>query len=93
MKIRKTRIKKTTKANGSVQHVAEYKWGFWWVGFDDPWKDFKGAWEAYIKWSTGNAKNGVKVDHSELQAKDLINYYIDHIQNSVILGTECKEYP
>lgn len=35
MKIRKTRVKKTTKANGSVYYVAEYKWGFWWYQFDD----------------------------------------------------------
>ena len=35
MKLRKTRIKETTKANGSKFYTPEYKWGLWWYSMFD----------------------------------------------------------
>lgn len=96
MKIRKTRIKKTTKANGSVKYVAEYKWGFWWYQMNDWFGPSSQVVDSYRKWV-------VDVDEltgTEQEAKALIDFYIERVkyQNSCevenkVVKVEYEEYP
>lgn len=96
MKLRKTRVKKTTKANGSVQYTAEYKWGFWWYQFDDCMGGCANALEYYYDW----AKLYSKHQFSEKEAKSLIDFYIMrvnywnacNIENKVV-KVEYEGYP
>jgi hypothetical protein len=101
MKIRKTRIKKTTKANGSVQYVAEYKWGFWWYQFDDSEGPSGNARQLFWSWvDTLTPTLGYRLDASEKQAKDFIDFYIarvnhqnaSEIENKVV-KVEYEGYP
>lgn len=96
MKIRKTRIKKTTKANGSVKYIAEYKWGFWWYQFSDMMAPVGEPRSICCDWI--RSKN--EINHSEQQAKDLIDFYIarvNHVNASLIenevVKVECERYP
>lgn len=96
MKIRKTRIKKTTKANGSVHYVAEYKWGFWWYQFDDSMAACSYARSSYYEW----IKSKDEITRSEQEAKELIDFYIARvnyinaclIENEVV-KVEHERYP
>lgn len=96
MKIRKTRIKKTTKANGSMKYIAEYKWGFWWYQFDDCMGGCANARNYYYDW----AQRHCKYQFSEQEAKSLIDYYIKrvnywnscNIENKVV-KVEYEGYP
>ena len=77
MKVRKTRIKKTTKANGAVQFTAEYKWGFWWYEFTDmmaPVAEPRSICSDWIR-----SKDGI--NRSEQQAKELIDFYIARVRH------------
>jgi len=77
MKIRKTRIKKTTKANGSVQYVAEYKWGFWWYQFSDSMGPSGNARGAYYDWAERHLLNNKgRFDFCNQEAKAVIDFYI-----------------
>lgn len=95
MKVRKTRIKKQTKANGSVVYSAQYKYGFWWADFNDLYASHK-MWRFFYDWVTLQDD----VTWTEKQAKDLIDYYIrkvKHEQSSKIenkvIKTEYEGYP
>lgn len=99
MKIRKTRIKKTTKANGSVQYVAEYKWGFWWKCFDDCWADLvvRGIWEEWHLNFVREDRNGI---NSEAEQKKLIDFYIARVKHvnaclieNEVVKVDCERYP
>lgn len=96
MKIRKTRIKKTTKANGSVQYVAEYKWGFWWYQFNDFFGASHNAGDIYRLWVRGQDE----LEGSEDEAKSLIDFYIQRVkyQNACemenkVVKVEYEGYP
>lgn len=95
MKLRRTRIKKITKANGSVEYAAQYKYGLWWCYFyedgfiscDDARCIFK-CWPSFGEYS------------SKERAQNLIDFYVKHVnyQNVVDMGnkadsTEYEEYP
>jgi len=70
VKLRKTRIEKSTKANGSVQFSAQFKWGFWWYGFSDmmaPISDPRHVWCSWL-----GKKDSLS--YSEQEAKDLYIY-------------------
>lgn len=96
MKIRKTRIKKTTKANGSVEYVAEYKWGFWWYQFNDLMPPVDEPRSICRDW----IRSKDEITHSEQEVKDLIDFYIARvnyinaclIENEVV-KIECERYP
>lgn len=99
MKIRKTRIKKTTKANGSVQYVAEYKWGFWWKCFDDIWADLavRRIWEDWHLKFVREDRNGI---NSEVEQKKLIDHYIAQVRyknacnmETQVLKSTVEDYP
>lgn len=96
MKLRKTRIKKTTTANGSVQYTAEYKWGFCWYTFTDMMAADTEACSIYYEW----AKTQLVTRRSEKEAKDLIDFYISRVKHvnaclieNEIVKTECERYP
>jgi hypothetical protein len=96
MKIRKTRIKKTTKANGSVKYTAEYKWGFWWYQFDDMMAPVGEPRSICCDW----VRSKESIYHSEQEAKELIDFYIarvNHVNASLIenevVKVECERYP
>lgn len=100
MKIRKTRIKKTTKANGSVKYVAEYKWGFWWYQFDDLMATSGNARDICVSYIIEQRRRGIVFDSSEKQAKDLIDYYVSMVkyQNACemenkVVKVEYEGYP
>lgn len=96
MKIRKTRIKKTTKANGSVYYVAEYKWGFWWYSFGDmEGPDMRCRAEA-LRWVRGQGS----IKHTEKEAKSLIDFYIERVKyqnasemENKVVKVEYEGYP
>lgn len=96
MKIRKTRIKKTTKANGSVYYVAEYKWGFWWYSFADMMAPDAGCRAQALLW-LGKQKG---IRNTEDEAKSLIDFYIERVkyQNACemenkVVKVEYEGYP
>ncbi len=96
MKIRKTRIKKTTKANGAVYFTAEYKWGFWWYQFNDMMAPVVEP--SYICYEWIKSKD--EINHSEQQAKELIDYYIKRMKHKAacaieneIVKVEHERYP
>lgn len=100
MKLRKTRIKKTTKTNGSVQYAAEYKWGFWWYEFSDLMGTSGNARDICVGFILQQKRKGAHLDHSEKQAKELIDFYISmvnyqnacEIENKVV-SIEYEGYP
>lgn len=96
MKIRKTRIKKSTKANGVVYFTAEYKWGFWWYQFNDMMSPVAEPCSICYDW----IKSKDEIDHSEEQAKELIDYYISRMKHksacaieNEIVKVELERYP
>ena len=84
MKIRKTRIKKSTKANGAVYFTAEFKWGFWWYQFNDMMAPVEEPSHICYDW----IKSKEDIDHSEQQAKELIDYYISRMKHKAACATE-----
>jgi hypothetical protein len=100
MKIRKTRIKKTTKANASVQYVAEYKWGFWWYQFNDSMGPSGNARHIYSSYKIELRRKGDYYHKTEEQTKALIDFYIDRVkyQNACeienkVVKVEYEGYP
>lgn len=96
MKIRKTRIKKTTKASGSVQYVAEYKWGFWWYQFGDMMAPVAEPRSICYDWIRSKSE----ITRSEQEAKDLVDFYIARVKHinaclieNTIIKTEYERYP
>jgi hypothetical protein len=90
MRIRKTRIKKETKANNSVKYTAEYKWGFWWYQFSDMMSPDDEPRSISHDW----IRNKENFNHSEQEAKDLIDFYIarvNHVNASLIENEVVKE--
>lgn len=98
MKIRKTKIKKETKANGSVRYIAEYKWGFWWYQFGDMMAPASAPRQICYDWL--NTKAIENFTSSKQDAKDLIDYYIARVKHinaclieNEIIKTEYEGYP
>ena len=96
MKIRKTRIKKQTKANGSVIYSAQYKYGFWWTDFNDLYASHTMC-KFFYDWATATSD---EIVWSKKQAKDLIDYYIRKVKyeqaskiGNKIVKTEYEGYP
>lgn len=96
MKIRKTRIMKETKANGSVRYVAEYKWGFWWYEFNDMMAPIDEPRSICCDW----IRSKDVITRSEQEAKDLIDFYIQSVNHinaclieNAIIKTEYEGYP
>lgn len=101
MKIRKTRIKKVTKANGSVKYNAEYKWGLWWYQFDDLMGPGEIVRDIYFSYNLdARLKGEYHLPYSEKQAKEIIDFYIAmvkhlnacEIENEVVM-VEYEGYP
>lgn len=95
MKIRKTRIRKETKANGSVTYTAQYKYGWWWSDFNDLYASHE-MWRVFYDWAPFQDD----FTWSEKQAKDLIEYYIRKVKyeqaskiENKIIKIEYKGYP
>lgn len=100
MKIRKTRIKKTTKANGSVKYTAEYKWWFWWYQFDDSMGPSGRARNACYDWSERNLQIVGRFHFSEQEAKTIIDFYITRVKylnaceiENRVVKIEYRGYP
>jgi hypothetical protein len=98
MKTRKTRIKKTTKASGSVQYTAEYKWGFWWYQFNDMMAPIGEPRSICYDWIT--RKGTGNFNHSQQEAQDLIDFYIARVKHvnaclieNEVVKVECERYP
>lgn len=96
MKIRKTRTKKSTKANGAVKYTAEFKWGFWWYQFNDMMAPVAEPRSICYDW----IKSKDEISNSEQQAKELIDYYIKRMKHKAacaieneIVKVECERYP
>lgn len=88
MKIRKTRIKKTTKANGVVYFIAEYKWGFWWYQFNDMMSPVAEPWLIYFNWIDEYKIEKCNFEYTEQQARDLIDYYIKRMKYKAACAIE-----
>lgn len=98
MKIRKTRIKKTTKASGGIEYCPEYKGLFFWYSmysWDSP---STVIWEIVCNWLKSRGEDSFS--RSEQAAKSCIDFYIQQvnyknaciIENEVI-KTEYEDYP
>lgn len=100
MKIRKTRIKKTTKANGAVYFTAEYKWGFWWYQFDDSMGPCRVARSSYCGWLERHYKLVGKFEFNQQEARHIIDNYIRQVQyltacaiENKLVKIEYEDYP
>lgn len=97
MKLRKTRLKKETKANGAVVYTAQYRSLFEWFSFDD----YDGRMFMFEIWCDWSETVGKLVGHtSEEQAKSIIDFYISRVQHknasaieNEIVKTEYEKYP
>lgn len=90
MKIRKTRIKKTTRANGSVYYVAEYKWGFWWYEFHDSMGPSGNARGIFWSWIEEHQVQKCNFQYTEQQVKSLIDFYIERVKYQNACGMKNK---
>lgn len=98
MKLRKTRIKKTTKANGSTTYSAEYKWGFWWYEFKEG--PSVNAKDIYAYYKGKLRRDGYVYHKSEEQTKALIDFYIERVNfmnacemENKVVKVEYEGYP
>lgn len=96
MKLRKTRIRKVTKANGSVEYFAEYKWGFWWYSFADMMGPDSYARSVCYDW----IKTKDTIKRSEQEVKELIDFYIARVKwknacdiGNKVIKEEYEKYP
>ena len=85
MKLRKTRIKKTTKANGTVQYMPEYKWGFWWKQFNDSEADI----DIYRLWHKESYVQQRR-DMGFMLTLDYAKYIIDQYLSRIKYDEACK---
>lgn len=95
MKLRKTRIKETTKANGSKFYTPEYKWGLWWYSMFDIMAPDGDVWL-----SVHNPGSGCVGFLTLEKAQDVIDFYIrniNHRKASAIenkhISTKTERYP
>lgn len=98
MKLRKTRIKKETKANGAVEYYAQYKYWFWWCEF----REFyacSDVFRIFGEWAKMN-RNKKFTKNTDEVAKHIIDFYVrrvKHLQASShenkVVKTECEKYP
>jgi hypothetical protein len=95
VKLRKTRIKKTTKASGGVEYSAQYKYGWWWEDFSFVTADSVAEY-VYRCWR----KNILTQILSEENAKDLIDKYISYVNHKYassleneVVKVEYEGYP
>lgn len=101
MKLRKTRIKKTTKANGSTTYSAEYKWGFWWYQFDDCMGPSGNALSSYFNYVDNLWRvRSWNINGSEAQAKEIIDFYVKRVNynnacemENKVMKVEYEGYP
>lgn len=98
MKLRRTRIKKITKANGSVEYVAQYKYGLWWCCFNEFYADSEVK-EMYGEWAKMSRNKKFSKGTDEM-AKHIIDFYVrkvKHLQASnhenKVVKTEYEKYP
>ena len=98
MNLRKTRIKKETKANGTVEYSAQYKYWFWWCDFHEFYADSEVK-EIYGEWAKGEGNTAFPKRDDEA-CRNLIDFYIrrvNHLQASShenkVVKTECEKYP
>lgn len=99
MKLRKTRIKKETKANGAVEYTPEYKYWFWWTSFADLDADHE-MFNISAEWLQTKIDNSEPIERTETQCKELIDFYQRKVKHSwassienKIVKTEYEEYP
>lgn len=97
MKLRKTRIAKTTKANGDVQFSPEFKWGFWWYRFGDIMGPIPEPRNIFCDWI--KSKEG-SFTYTEQETKDAIDFYIARVKyynardiENTVVKTEYQRYP
>lgn len=94
MKLRKTRIKKVTKANGSTEYYPQFRGWFLWNDFYG-WDS--GLSEITTQWLKTKKE---KLTHSKSEAKELIDYYIAQVEyrnaceiESKVMKVEYEDYP
>lgn len=102
MKIRKTRIKKTTKANGGVEYYPEYKNLFFWhsmYSWDSPDAFIWSTVTKWYKWTQAKSA-GHSLLKSEQHAKEVIDFYIEQVNykntckiENKLVKTEYEDYP
>lgn len=86
MKIRKTRVNKSTRANGTVYFTAEFKWRLWWYQFHDTMAPITQPFSICNDWIRSKGRDAI--DDSEQQAKDLIDYYIKRMKHKAACAIE-----
>lgn len=87
MKLRKTRIEKSTKANGSVQFLPQFKWGFWWYRFSDMMAPVGEVRHIFCTWVKTKEDN---LTYSEQEAKEVIDFYIARVKYNNACDIENK---
>lgn len=99
MKLRKTRIKKEIKANGSIEYIPEYKYWFWWTSFADLYAD-SDVFNISVQWIKQKSDNGETLERNEAQCKELIDFYVRQVKyqqaceiENAVVKTEYEKYP
>ena len=99
MKLRRTRIKKETKDNGSVEYIPEYKYWFWWTSFADVYAD-RDVFNISVKWIKHKFDNGEVIERNEAQCKELIDFYVRQVKyqqackiENAVVRSEYEKYP
>lgn len=98
MKLRKTRIKKETKAGGKVEYIAEYKTTFYWQSFYD-WGQGTSVFASDCLLAYAKKHPDVRIRTEEF-AKGVIDTYIARVKynnacdiENKIVKTEYQRYP
>lgn len=98
MKLRRTRIKKETLANGKVEYSAQYKYFIWWCEF----REFyacSDVFRIFGEWAKMR-RNKKFSENTDEWCKDLIDYYVrsvkreqaDRVKNKPV-KTQYEKYP
>ncbi len=96
MKLRKTRIKQNTKANGAKEYFPQYKGWIFWNDFYSWDSSDHDIWKITAKWLDTKAS----VNRTEEEAKELIDFYIARVKHkqackieNKVVKIEYEDYP
>lgn len=88
MKLRRTRIKKETKANNTIEYSAQYKYWFWWCDFHEFYADSEVK-EIYGEWAK-MSKNKKFTKGTDEMARHIIDFYVRRVKHLRARSCENK---
>ena len=98
MKIRKTRIKTETLANGKVEYSPQYKYFIWWCDFNEFYA-CSDVFRIFGEWAKMR-RNKKFAENTDEWCKDLIDYYVRQVKyqqackiENAVVKAEYEKYP